>query len=100
MRKICLAVLIAVSLAPSGNLAPFAYSQTQITNILKIDTPQTDKPLIRQDRGDEIKMIKSEELYTYFTIKVTTTNQRRFDGNRDGYLNGKELQMYLREYYK
>ncbi len=94
MKEIFLAVLIAV--LPF----PFAYSQTEVSNRLNIDTPQLNNPLIRRDKAEENRMIKEQKLYSYVTVKVTTTNQKKFDRDRDGYLSGNELQMYLRECYR
>lgn len=94
MKKILLAMLIAALLAPC------AYSQTKVSNILNINTPQSNNQLVKQGRGEEGRMIIDKGLNTSFSVKVTTTNQRRFDENGDGYLSGREYQMYLREYYR
>ena len=77
---------------------PFAYSETQISNPLNIATPQTTDPLARQDSAEEGRMIRSDHLGSYFSIKVTTINQKRFDRNHDGYLTGNEVQRYLKHY--
>ena len=81
-------------------LAPCAYSQMEVSNRLNINIPQSNTQLVKQGRGEESRMIKDKGLNSSFNVKVTTANQKRFDGNRDGYLSGKELQMYLREYYR
>lgn len=102
MRKISgikYTVTLINTLIIAALLAPVAYSQTQL-NVLTVNPAQSDKPLIRQDRGEETRMVKEEGLNTFFSIKVTTTNQKRYDGNRDGVLSGKELQMYLGHYYR
>ena len=78
---------------PSG-----AYSQTEVNNRLNIDTPQTISPLARQGAAEEGRMIREDQLNNYFTVKVTTTNQKKFDSNHDGYLSGKEFQRYLKHY--
>jgi uncharacterized membrane protein len=94
MKKIFLTVLIAVI------SFPFAYSQTEVNGILNVNTPQSNVPLIKQDRAKEKRMIEEQGLYNYFTVKVTTTKQKKFDTDSDGYLSGNELKMYLSKCYR
>ena len=77
---------------------PLAYSATEISNPFNIVTPQTTNPLTKQGAAEESRMIKENQLDTYYSVKVTTTIQRRYDRNHDGYLTGNELQRYLRQY--
>lgn len=95
MRKIYLAALIIAALS-----CQFAYSGTEISRRLNINTPQTIQKLTRYNKAEENRMIREEALYEFFSVKVTTRNQKKFDSDRDGYLSGKELQEYLREYYR
>lgn len=79
---------------------PFAYSETEIMSRLNIDTPQAKEHLIKHNKAEENRMIREEQLYAFFSVKVTTTNQKKFDRSRDGYLSGIELKKYLAEYYR
>lgn len=76
-----------------------AYSATKITR-MNIAAPQTRDKLVRYDKAEENRMIKEQKLYNYYTVKVTTTNQKKFDRDKDGYLSGTQLKKYLREYYR
>ena len=78
--------------------SPFAYSETQIVNPLTKATPQNTVPLIRQNSAEEGRMIREDKLSTYYVVKVTTLNQKKFDSDHDGFLVGKELQRYLKHY--
>ena len=89
---------ISAAIIISTLFFPFAYSDTTISNPLNIATPQTTTPLARQDSAEEGRMIRSNHLDSYFSLKITTINQKRFDKNHDGYLTGSELQRYLRHY--
>ena len=75
---------------------PFAYSEMQISNPVNGGMPQTTVPLARQNSAEEGRMIRQDKLNTYYTVKVTTINQKKFDSNHDGYLIGRELQRYLK----
>lgn len=77
---------------------PAAYSQTEVNKRLNTDTTQTASPLRRQSAAEESRMIREDKLSNYVTVKVTTTNQKKFDANHDGYLSGREFQRYLKHY--
>ena len=91
--KYTVTIIIAAIFIPSG-----AYSQMEVNNLLNIDTPQTTNPLTKQGTAEENRMIREDHLDSYFMVKVTTTNQKKFDGNHDGYLTGTEFQRYLKHY--
>ena len=77
-----------------------AYSAPEISGRLNVNASQAYGELTKYDRSGESRMIKKEKLYDFFSIKVTTTNQKKFDRDQDGYLSGRELQEYLRKYHR
>ena len=77
---------------------PAAYSQMEVNRRLNAETPQTTDPLARQSSAEEGRMIREDKISNYVTVKVTTTNQKKFDSNHDGYLSGRELERYLKHY--
>lgn len=75
-----------------------AYSGPEISGRLNVNASQTYGELTKYDRAGENRMINEEKLYNFFSVKVTTTNQKKFDWDQDGYLSGSELQEYLSKY--
>ncbi len=78
--------------------SPFAYSDTQVSKPLTAATPQNTVPLARQSSAEEGRMIREQKFSTYYTVKVTTINQKKFDSDHNGYLTGRELQRYIKHY--
>jgi len=91
----CFAITLIILL-----FLPSAYSETEISGRLNVDTNQTNHQLIKRDRAGENRMIRENKLYDFYAIKVTTTNQKKFDRNGDGYLSGPEFKEYLAKNYR
>ena len=99
MRKIP-GIKYAVTIIIAMAFFPLAYCDSQTANLLNLTTPQTTNPLTKQGAAEESRMIKQNQLNTCYSVKVTTTIQKRYDRNQDGYLTGIELQKYLKQYSK
>ena len=104
MRKISgikyTATLIILAILIAALSCPLVYSATAASRSFTISSPQVKETLVKYNKAEEGRMIREKKLYEFYVIKVTTRNQKKFDGDKDGYLSGKELKKYLAEYYR